>query len=125
MVRGHDPQWMLTQNITAQTHPIPADQKESWLKKKLIEEAGEVTTAHTHVQSLSELIDVQEAIHALLHVWEISPETFEKMCQEKRTLRGSYKDAVLLTHVTLNEDNPHYAHYAQHPEKFMLIASQG
>ncbi len=124
MVRGNDAQWMMKHHITAKTHPIPEDQKEGWIKKKLIEEAGEVTTAHTHAKSLSELIDVQEAIHALLHVWEITPETFEKMCQEKRNLRGSYKDGVLLTEVTLDETNEQYAHFAHHPEKFIPIAHQ-
>ena len=122
MIRGNDAQWMLQHNIKAKTHPIPSDQKEMWIKMKLIGEATEVSTAATHIKSLSELVDVQEAINALLHTWSISTETFEKMCQEKRALRGSYQDGVLLTHVTMNEDNPHYSHYSAHPEKFTPVA---
>ena len=115
---------MQQNNILAQTHPIPLDQKEALLKDKLMEEAGEVTTAHTHAKSLSELVDVQEVIWALLKQWEISEAGFEKMCEEKRALRGSYTDAVLLTGITLNDDNAHYTHFKSHPEKFIPVSEK-
>jgi predicted house-cleaning noncanonical NTP pyrophosphatase (MazG superfamily) len=124
IIRSKDAQWMQQHNILAQTHPIPLDQKEALLKNKLMEEAGEVTTAHTHDKSLSELVHVQETIWALLHQWEISQAGFEKMCQEKPTLRGSYADAVLLTGISLNDDNDQYPHFKSHPEKFIPVSEK-
>jgi predicted house-cleaning noncanonical NTP pyrophosphatase (MazG superfamily) len=122
MIRGNDTAWMAQHGITAQTHPIPVEQKEAFLKKKLIEEAAEVTSAPTHAKSLSELIDVQEALWSLLAQWQLTPENFEKMCAQKRALRGSYAQGVLLTSVTMSQDHAHLDHYNAHPEKFIPIA---
>lgn len=122
MIRSKDAAFMHQHQITAQTHPISPDQKEIWIKKKLIGEAHEVSSAKTHAKSLSELIDVQESIFALLDLWEISHDGFSKMCQEKRNLRGCYTNGVFLTSVTVNTDNPHYAHYKDHPEKFTPVS---
>jgi len=122
MIRSQDSDFMNNHGIAATTHSIPEDQKEFLLKKKLIGEAKEVTSAPSHAKSLSELIDVQEALWALLKEWELSPEGFQKMCQEKRDLRGTYSEGVLLTRIRLAIDSPHYAHYASHPEKFTPVA---
>jgi hypothetical protein len=122
MIRSKDADFMHQHQITAQTKPISPDQKEAWIKKKLIGEANEVSSAKTHAKSLSELIDVQEAIFALLDVWKISHDGFAKMCQEKRDLRGCYTNGVFLTSITLDTDNPLYAHYTDHPEKFTPVS---
>ena len=122
MIRSKDAAFLQQHHIEVETHPISLDQKELWIKKKLIEEAQEVSSAPTHAKSLSELIDVQEAIFALLTLWEISHDGFKTMCQEKRTLRGSYSEGLFLTSVTLSTENPLYAHYKDHPEKFTPLS---
>jgi predicted house-cleaning noncanonical NTP pyrophosphatase (MazG superfamily) len=121
MVRSREKEWLMHQGVHAQTHPIPAGEKEGFLKRKLIEESQEVSTSETHVHALSELIDVQEAVWALLHHWGISKEGWETLCQEKREARGQYSDGVLLTRLDLPASHSKALHYQSQSERYFPV----
>lgn len=67
----------------------------NFLKAKLLEEATEFNDS----ESLEELADLGEVMHALLEYKGITIEQFQKARQEKLEKRGGFKKRILLKEV--------------------------
>jgi len=69
------------------------------LRKKCEEELQEYLSAKTNEESLEELADLLEIIHALTSIHGSSFEEIEKLRVEKAAKRGSFLDKVYLIEV--------------------------
>lgn len=66
------------------------------LKKKLVEEADEVTTAVSHPEIIEELADLQEVIDTLLSVLNISQDEIFRKQKLKREEKGGFEGKICL-----------------------------
>lgn len=71
------------------------------LKAKLIEEALEVVDAKSTIETIEELADVLEVLHALAHHLKISMKQIEDVRKTKRQDRGGFDDGKVLVKTTV------------------------
>lgn len=69
------------------------------LKKKLIEEASEVSMCKGREEILSELADVREVLDALMQVYEINPMEVSTIQALKAIKRGKFEKKYYLKEV--------------------------
>ena len=90
------------------------------LKKKLIEEADEVRTAHDDTL-LEELADVLEVMQALLKTHNYSWDQLEQIRIDKRAHRGGFDQQLYIEYVEVPIDSNAYRYMIQHPDKYPVI----
>lgn len=69
------------------------------LKKKLLEEIEEYQQAKSNEESLEELADVLELMHALAKIHGANIEEVEKIRAEKAEKRGGFEEKIFLIEV--------------------------
>lgn len=70
------------------------------LKTKLIEEAVEVMDTRSTAETIEELADVLEVVHALSHHLKVSMKSVEDARKKKRQKRGGFDDGKVLVKTT-------------------------
>lgn len=75
---------------------IRGDQLVNALKSKLLEEALEVMDAKSTADTIEELADVLEVIHALTHHLKVSMNSVEETRKKKRDERGGFNEGIVL-----------------------------
>ena len=69
------------------------------INKKMHEELAEYKAATTNEDSIEELADLLELIHAATNVYDISFEELEKVREDKAKKRGGFDDRIFLIEV--------------------------
>ena len=120
LTRNKEPDILKEMGIEVKTRVLASDEMVPYLKKKLHEEVIEAIEAPTEKEMVNEFIDIIDAVHTLLEVMGIPEKEFHHLAQEKKNLKGEYKQGVCLCTVTLSEDHPRYMHYKDHPENYLV-----
>lgn len=69
------------------------------IKNKMQEEALEFHEADNEKDSIEELADILELVHAALHVYGVSYEELETVRQKKKEKRGGFSEGIYLIEV--------------------------
>ncbi|RLI96226.1 MAG: phosphoribosyl-ATP pyrophosphohydrolase [Candidatus Aenigmatarchaeota archaeon] len=69
------------------------------LKKKILEEAGELNEAEGEGQELEEIIDIMEAVNAYMKHRKVSADLAEKVRKHKLRKRGGFDKRIFLERV--------------------------
>lgn len=94
------------------------------LRKKLLEEAREVTEATKRTEVINELADVFEVIDALQGMYRI---TNAEVSAAKETIyrkRGGFKKAIFLKTIEMSESNPYVKHFRASPSRYLEVRSK-
>lgn len=99
LVRDNIPTIIEEDNKTCRTKILTSEQFEQEAKKKLYEELDEYMNATNNKESLEELADILELIHALTGVHDASFKELEAIRVKKKEKRGGFDDHVFLIDV--------------------------
>jgi predicted house-cleaning noncanonical NTP pyrophosphatase (MazG superfamily) len=67
-----------------------------FLRKKVVEEAGEVLLAQTHQETAEEIGDLYEVLDALIKELHIDPATIAEIRQKKNKTRGGFAKGLIM-----------------------------
>lgn len=81
------------------------------LKKKLIEEATEVTTAMSKEEIISELADVQLVIDGLCKAYGIEKSELLAKKDDHYQKRGGFETGYFVEYIEMAEDNPEISYF--------------
>lgn len=107
LVRDRVPDMILRGGVTPVVRPALMDEEESLLRKKLLEEVGEVLEAGTPSEKMSELADVLEVVFAyaeLLRNEDLKLPSVLQVKREKNERNGSFR-RMLVWEGNLVKDN--------------------
>lgn len=96
VVRDKIPDTIIQKGESVSLLQIKGEQLVSALKSKLIEEALEVLDAKSTADTVEELADVLEVIHAISHHLKVSMKSIEDSRKIKLEKRGGFKDGKVL-----------------------------
>lgn len=99
LVRDNIPTIIEEDHKTCRTKILTNEQFELEAKKKLFEELDEYMNATNNKESLEELADILELIHALAGVHDASFEQLEAIRVKKKEKRGGFDNHVFLMDV--------------------------
>jgi predicted house-cleaning noncanonical NTP pyrophosphatase (MazG superfamily) len=99
LVRDKIPKIIERDGKKPKTRVLSRDEYELELKKKLIEEATEVSQTTTPDDLANEIADLMEVIDALLNLGQVSISTVLSKQAIKRDERGSFIQRIYLTEV--------------------------
>ena len=115
LVRDHFIDIMEKQNISVNFHVLSQKDYEIELKKKLIEEATEVSEEENKDNIIIEMADVLEVLYGLCDYYGISMENVEEKRKDKKEKRGSFNQKIYSTTLTVHCDNPHIEYFLNKP----------
>jgi len=75
---------------------IPPSRFPGFLRKKIVEEAGELSRARGRSAALNELVDLQELVDCYRRALRITRSGFNVAALKKRRLRGGFSKRYLL-----------------------------
>jgi len=96
LVRDNIPEIIEEGGAKAETRILETDEYHQELKKKLLEEAQEVTKTSDKQEIKKELSDVMEVIDTIVEAYELSPDEINKLQLERREKRGGFKKRIFL-----------------------------
>ncbi len=88
------------------------------LRAKLLEEAAEAHAAATRDDLAEELADLQEVIHALAALHDLTPEHIDAVRLEKRRERGGFDGRIFNAAVEADHGLPAAAYYLARPDQY-------
>lgn len=126
VVRDKIPDTIIQKGESVSLLQIKGDQLVCALKSKLIEEALEVLDAKSTSDTVEELADVLEVIHAISHHLKVSMKSIEDARKVKFEERGGFKDGKVLVKTSapssLSELSQTPVSGALFPEENIIIA---
>lgn len=99
LVRDRIPEIIEKDNKECKTEILNDERYVEELKNKLVEELEEYQKATTDEESLEELADILELMHALAKTHGSTIEKVEEIRKEKAIKRGGFKDKIYLVGV--------------------------
>lgn len=118
LVRDKTEERLRKKNITIGTRTLETEEYILELKKKLIEEAHEVSSTTNQEELLSELADVLEVIHALGTATGLSFQKLEQKRMEKWNARGGFDSRTYCTSIEGDAESEHIEYYRSQPDKY-------
>lgn len=101
LVRDKIPEVIRRNGNEAVIEILDDERFKKYLDNKLAEEMNE----YLESGNVEELADLVEVVYALLDYYNVSPEQFEKIRNDKAQARGAFKKRLLLKEVVIcNED---------------------
>lgn len=100
LVRDHIPEIIKKDGKLPTTKILSDEEYKVELQRKAQEELNEYLQAITNKESIEELADLLEVIHALSAVHGYSLVELEEMRRQKAAERGGFKEKILLVEVT-------------------------
>lgn len=127
VVRDKIPDTIIQKGESVSLLQIKGDQLVGALKSKLIEEALEVLDAKSTADTVEELADVLEVIHAISHHLKVSMKSIEDARKVKLEKRGGFKDGKVLVKTSAPSSLSEYSSTPTSgnlfPEKGVITAS--
>ncbi|MGO4698018.1 phosphoribosyl-ATP pyrophosphohydrolase [Paenibacillus sp. 2TAB26] len=99
LVRDRIPEIIKQQGKTFTTRILENEEYLKELRTKLVEETNEYLEADSKTESVEELADIMELLHALAEFHDITIEKLEQIRVEKAEKRGSFKERIYLMEV--------------------------
>lgn len=96
-----------------------------YLKKKILEEAGEVSRAKSLPELLEELADLQEVINGLKTALDIPDEMLERHRLRKKEALGGFEKGLCASAFVLPEGHPALEHFRNDPHQYLEERSEG
>lgn len=97
LVRDKIPEIIASTGSTANIRILDNKEYSKYLREKLLEETTEFLTEEN--DNIEELADIYEVILAILDLNNVSFNSFEEVCKQKRDKRGSFKNKIFLLSV--------------------------
>ncbi len=94
------------------------------LKQKIIEETKELRHDGTKEDFVSELADIQQAIHDLMDLKNISADDIEAKRRVKFDKKGGFADASYVTSLRLQNDDEWVDYYRKSPDVFKEVGDE-
>lgn len=99
LIRDRIPQIIEKSGKNYRTETLDAERYERELRLKLQEEMNEVLNANSRDETLGELADLVEVIHAFGDLYQLSPEEIEAQRKLKFEKRGGFEKRIYLVDV--------------------------
>ncbi|WCR53540.1 MAG: hypothetical protein PG981_000562 [Wolbachia endosymbiont of Ctenocephalides orientis wCori] len=103
LVRDHTPEIMRSHGMVVYYRIMEKDEYVERLKNKLLEEAKEVIASKTPDETLEELADLVEVIHALGKESGLSIEQIEEKRISKRQEIGSFDNRIYIDYYLIKD----------------------
>ncbi len=98
LVRDKIPEIVRQKGIEPAAQSAEGDQEYlEFILKKIVEEAQELSEAHSDSNIVEEIADVYEIIDALIALKELSKADILDVQNEKREKRGAFNDRLIMT----------------------------
>lgn len=91
------------------------------LKKKLSEEAREITQASDEKEIIKEIVDLQETLDSLTEALGTTKKEVKKSQRRKNQKAGSFKKKLFVEEVEVSESSGWLQYYLSRPELFPEI----
>jgi inorganic pyrophosphatase len=111
LVRDKIPDLLHKSGIIVYTQKLTSEELSRSLKDKLLEEASECKATQSQAELKEELADVLEVISGILEQHNIDYAEIEKIRLAKQKEKGAFKTGTYISHIEIDEDNPHIKHY--------------
>lgn len=99
-------------------------QLDYYCRKKIVEEALELSEANSASDKLEELADLLEVIESYIKIVSIDEQELKKIKDHKNKERGGFKEAIIIQDVTLDEENDFIGYFEKDPNKYPEILSK-
>lgn len=99
LVRDRIPEIIKQQGKTFTTRILKNKEYLKELRTKLVEETNEYLEADSKTESIEELADIMELLHALAEFHDVTIGKLEQIRAEKAEKRGSFKERIYLMEV--------------------------
>lgn len=109
------------QGIILHERILDAPEYQQRLYEKLLEEAHEVTIAHTKQELIEELADLSEVMRTIMINNNICMDDVEKKRLQKRADRGGFDKKIFSTIIAIDENNPAIEYYKTRPAQYPEI----
>ena len=90
------------------------------LVHKIIEEAGEITTADPQ-DVAAEIADVQQALDDLMALYGLTRKDITKEQSAKNKKNGAFRKGLYVDQVTLRDDDEWVQYYRKHTDRYFEI----
>ncbi len=91
------------------------------LKRKMVEEANEVLSAHTADELKSELVDVLEVVDHLMEINRFDRAELNQLKVQKQQKIGKFDNKIKTHFVEMPDNHKDIAYYTSKPEKYPEI----
>lgn len=96
LVRDRIPEVLASKGVIAETRILSGDEYPKALRRKLVEEAGELDRALTSDDLKGEISDVMEVLDAIAEAYGFTKEELFAVQERKRAERGGFGKRVFL-----------------------------
>jgi predicted house-cleaning noncanonical NTP pyrophosphatase (MazG superfamily) len=96
LVRDNIPSIIANDNLAVYTRVLDDGEYLTELKKKLIEEATEVSLAESSEELLKELADVKEVFNSIANAVGVNPRDIENERSKRASARGGFTKRIFL-----------------------------
>jgi predicted house-cleaning noncanonical NTP pyrophosphatase (MazG superfamily) len=118
LVRDKQVEIFNNRKIVSTFKVLSAQEKEHYLKLKLIEEAEEIFLAKDREELIEEIADIQEVLESLKNSMAICDKEIEEKALSKQNLKGSFDIGIYIKHIEMDEDNILNQYFKKHPQKY-------
>ena len=105
LIRSKIPNRMETEGVSVNRNSLSESEYLTELKKKILEEAQEVSEANSKEELITELADVMEVIQAIADANSISLTDIEEAQLKKREINGYFLPENYINYIEVAEDN--------------------
>ncbi|MEO6508317.1 MAG: nucleoside triphosphate pyrophosphohydrolase [Patescibacteria group bacterium] len=120
LVRDNIVEGIIKAGNTANWRTLSNEEYIDELKKKVIEEAQEIPSAHNK-DLVNELADIQEIIDNILVALKVTKKEFENIQKKKNDKAGSFKNKQYIEDVEVKQDSEWVKYYLAAPDKYPEI----
>ena len=117
LIRSKIPARMKDEGVVVNRNSLSEHDYLAELKKKIIEEACEVSHASSKEDLTTELADVMEVIHAIAQVNQISLKEIEAAQAKKRKINGYFLPKNYINYIEVAEDNHKVIEYLENKKR--------
>lgn len=104
LIRDNIPEIIQNDNKTCVVEILSENDFIVELKKKLIEESSELSSAQNRDDLINELADIHEVMDAIKAIYEISTDDVNRRQQEKAETNGRFEKRLFLVSVDENHE---------------------
>jgi len=120
LVRDKAPEIMFAEGVESDMHIMDHESYAVALRRKIIEEAKEVSEALEH-ELLEELADVLEVVYCIGKAHGFSKEEIENERLKKSERRGGFEKRIFVKNATTGSGNRFFDYMKSKPEEYVEI----
>jgi predicted house-cleaning noncanonical NTP pyrophosphatase (MazG superfamily) len=94
---------------------------QSELKKKVLEEAQEISSSQSLEDVREEIADMMEVLESLMNSYNISKEQVLQIQKEKRQAKGGFEKRLYVDYAEVSDNAPSLKIYMAQPDKYPVL----